>query len=261
MIKSIHNAGHYKWGSNCDGWHLLKSDSLSVIQEQMQKDTAEKLHYHQSTQQVFYILSGKAIFEINGKELIISAHESIYVPKRTFHRIFNPHDSDLTFLVISEPDAHNDRIEIVDFSEELKEPIKILNYEWLEKYFRVEEGDVISLSNPKEQIINKGGFIFYAKMNNQIVGTVSLLKETENVFELGKMAVTDNAQGNGIGTMLIEHCLNVARKKSIQKLILYSNTKLEPAIKLYLRYGFTETKLEPGHYERANIKMEKIIYK
>ena len=101
----------------------------------------------------------------------------------------------------------NNKIEIINFSADLKELIKILNYEWLEKYFKVEEGDVISLSNPQEQIIDKGGFIFYAKLNHEIVGTASLLKKTENVFELGKMAVTDKAQGYGIGTLLLEHSL------------------------------------------------------
>ncbi|MDH5399470.1 MAG: hypothetical protein OEX02_15075 [Cyclobacteriaceae bacterium] len=60
----------------------------------------------------------------------------------------------------------NIEIEIVEFSDERSEQIKTLNYEWLEKYFRIEKGDVISLSNPKEQIIEKGGFIYYAKLNN-----------------------------------------------------------------------------------------------
>jgi hypothetical protein len=39
MIKSTENAENYKWGNNCDGWHLLKSDSLSVIQERMPAGT------------------------------------------------------------------------------------------------------------------------------------------------------------------------------------------------------------------------------
>lgn len=161
--------------------------------------------------------------------------------------------------MISEPKSHGDRIDIIDYSDELKEPIKTLNYEWLEKYFRLESGDILSLSNPKEHIIDKGCFIFYARMNNQIVGTASLLKETNEIFELGKMAVTHKAQGFSIGNMLIEHCLNVARQNSIQKLILYSNTKLEPAIHLYRKFGFKETELESGHYERATIKMEKTL--
>jgi len=149
------------------------------------------------------------------------------------------------------------KIEIIDFSDKLQKPIRTLNYEWLEKYFRIEKGDMESLSNPKEQIIDKGGFIFYAKMNNEIVGTASLLKKTDLIFELGKMAVTEKAQGYGIGKILLEHCLKVAKQKRIQKLVLYSNRQLESAIHLYRKYGFIEIELEQGLYERANIKMEK----
>ena len=149
------------------------------------------------------------------------------------------------------------KIEIIPYSNDLKEAIKILNYEWLEKYFRVEQSDIQSLSNPKEEIIDKGGFIFYAKLNDEIVGTASLLKKTEDVFELGKMAVSEKAQGHKIGTLLLEHCLQFAKQKQIKTLILYSNTKLKSALHLYRKYGFSEIKLDEGLYERANIKMEK----
>ena len=153
--------------------------------------------------------------------------------------------------------SNKHEVEIIEFSEELSEPIKTLNYEWLEKYFRVEEGDVASLSNPQKYIIDKGGHIFYAKLNGEIVGTASLLKKNETVYELGKMAVSDKAQGQGIGTILLEHCLKIAKQKQITTLILYSNTKLQSAIHLYRKYWFEEVELESGLYERANIKMEK----
>lgn len=149
--------------------------------------------------------------------------------------------------------------EIIDYTDEYKEAIKVLNYEWLEKYFRVEEGDAKSLNNPKGEIIDKGGFVFYAKLNNEIVGTASLLKVTDDIFELGKMAVTEKARGQHIGTLLLEHCLTIAVQKGIKKLILYSNTQLANAISLYRKYGFVEIPLQQGLYERANIKMEKII--
>ena len=149
------------------------------------------------------------------------------------------------------------KIEIIPYSDDLKEAIKILNYEWLEKYFRVEQSDIQSLSNPKEEIIDKGGFIFYAKLNDEIVGTASLLKKTEDVFKLGKMAVSEKAQGHKIGTLLLEHCIQFAKQKQIRTLILYSNTKLKSALHLYSKYGFSEIKLDEGLYERANIKMEK----
>lgn len=153
----------------------------------------------------------------------------------------------------------NLQIEIIDYSDDLKEFIKTLNYEWLEKYFRVEKGDEISLSNPKEEIIDKGGFIFYAKLDGEIVGTVSLIKKSEKVFELSKMAVSENAKGKGIGKVLIEYCLNFANEKKMDSIILYSNTELESAIHLYSKYGFNEIELEKGIYERANIKMEKLL--
>ena len=151
----------------------------------------------------------------------------------------------------------SNKVEIINFSEEQKEAIKVLNYEWLEKYFTVEKNDIISLSNPKEEIIDKGGFIFYAKLNNEIIGTASLLKKSATVFELGKMAVSQKAQGHKIGTLLLEHCLTFAKQKQIKTLVLYSNTQLKSALHLYRKYGFSEVDVEEGLYERADIKMEK----
>src|SRR6187402_2370993 len=98
-----------------------------------------------------------------------------------------------------------DNVEIIPFSADLKEHIKTLNKEWLQKYFKVEEKDELTLSNPQEEIIDKGGMIFYAKYNDEILGTVSLMKLDDNTFELSKMAVSDKAQGLGIGNKLLIH--------------------------------------------------------
>ena len=150
-------------------------------------------------------------------------------------------------------------IEIVNYTEQTKEYVKTLNYEWLEKYFVVEPNDVIQLADPQKEIIDKDGHIFYAKHNGEIVGTASLLKLDDGVYELGKMAVTQSAQGLGIGKILIEHCIKIAHQMGLPKLVLYSNTSLKSAIHLYEKYGFTEIELEAGHYGRANIKMEKLL--
>lgn len=149
------------------------------------------------------------------------------------------------------------QVEIIAFTDALKDFIKILNYQWLEKYFTIEPGDARSLSNPREEIIDKGGFIFYAKLGGEIVGTVSLLKKSADVFELSKMAVSEAAHGKGIGKAMVDYCLQFAAEKEIRTLILYSNTTLKAAIHLYRKYGFEEMELESGIYERANIKMIK----
>lgn len=148
------------------------------------------------------------------------------------------------------------RILIIPFSPDLKEAIKVLNLEWLKKYFKVEAQDDLVLSDPQGEIIDKGGMVFYAKYDSKIVGTISLLKIDETTFELSKMAVTDGVQGLGIGHKLMEHCLAFARQKGIKKLLLYSNRLLSPAIYLYQKFGFQEVPLEKSLYERADIKME-----
>lgn len=152
-----------------------------------------------------------------------------------------------------------EKIQVIEYTEELKEHVKILNVEWLQKYFRVEEIDVIQLSDPKKEIIDKGGLIFYAKHNDKIAGTATLLKTDAHTYELGKMAVTENAQGLGIGKILMDHSLKLAKQLGAKSVVLYSNKSLGPAIHIYKKYGFVEINLEAGHYERANIKMEKKI--
>ena len=150
-------------------------------------------------------------------------------------------------------------LNVVEYTDARKEAFKTLNYEWLEKYFKVEPVDVLLLSKPKEEIIDKGGQVFFAEYNGDIVGTAALIPLGDNTFELGKMAVTEKYRGLGIGKKLIEHCLQFSKLNGVKKLILYSNRKLHSAIHLYEKYGFTEATVEPGHYERADIKMERLI--
>lgn len=150
----------------------------------------------------------------------------------------------------------DNRVTIIPFSADLKDAIKVLNLEWLQKYFKVEDQDDLVLSDPQGEIIDKGGMIFYAQYDGKIVGTISLLKIDETTFELSKMAVTNGVQGLGIGNKLMEHCLAFARQKGIRKLVLYSNRKLSHALYLYQKFGFQEVPINGSLYERADIKME-----
>ena len=112
MVKSIENSEHYKWGNNCDGWFLLKSESLSVIKERMPPGSMEKLHYHKEAQQLFFILSGVANIIIDGKSFLIKENESIHILPGLHHKIMNETEKDLFTLLISQPATKNDRIEV-----------------------------------------------------------------------------------------------------------------------------------------------------
>lgn len=106
---SVENAEHYKWGNNCDGWHLVKSEGLTVIRERMPPNTAEQLHFHHKAQQLFYILSGEACFEIEDGTVRVAANEALHISPLIRHCISNRSNADLHFLVISAPESHGDR--------------------------------------------------------------------------------------------------------------------------------------------------------
>ena len=106
------NAEHYVWGDGCNGWHFVKSDSLSVIKESMRGMTKEKFHYHTKARQFFYILSGLATFEINEVVYTVGPNRGISIESGVIHRILNNFNADLEFLVISEPASHKDRVDV-----------------------------------------------------------------------------------------------------------------------------------------------------
>lgn len=152
-------------------------------------------------------------------------------------------------------------ISIITFDSIYSKKFYDLNIEWLKTYFYVEPIDEEVLSNPETYIINKGGYIFFAKLNNDIVGTVALMPtKKENVFELTKMAVSPEHRGLKIGQQLMKHCIHFAKTNNFIGLILYSNTKLENAIYIYKKYGFKEIPVEDNSpYIRSDIKMELVF--
>ena len=152
-----------------------------------------------------------------------------------------------------------DNIYIIEFRNEFASHFKNLNIEWLQKYFYVEPKDEEMFSNPGKYIIDKGGYIFFVEFNGEIAGTFALMKVEEGVFELGKMAVTERHQGLKIGNKMLKFAIEKIKSLGAYKLILYSNTKLEPAIHLYRKYGFVEVPLENSEYKRSNIKMELLL--
>jgi mannose-6-phosphate isomerase-like protein (cupin superfamily) len=112
MIKSEANSEHYIWGDNCDGWHLVKSISLSIIKERVPPGISEVRHLHEKAEQFFYILNGIATIEIGGEDNIINEGEGIHIPAGLPHQFKNISNNDVIFIVTSTPPSHGDRIEI-----------------------------------------------------------------------------------------------------------------------------------------------------
>jgi mannose-6-phosphate isomerase-like protein (cupin superfamily) len=112
MVISIENAKHYIWGEICDGWHLLKRDDMSVIQERVPAGGAEVMHYHNVARQFFYILEGQGTMVFEDHEVILKKGQGLEIPPQVPHRFLNGLETAVDFLVISVPTTRGDRIQI-----------------------------------------------------------------------------------------------------------------------------------------------------
>lgn len=146
-------------------------------------------------------------------------------------------------------------IQIRDYTAAHQQSFERLNREWIEKYFWMEPVDFDVLQSPDEHIIKPGGSILMAEFENEVAGTVALKRVNDKVFEFTKMAVDEKFRGKKVGQALAEAAIEKAKKKGADKIILYSNTILAPAIALYKKIGFKEIPVD-GPYKRSNIKME-----
>jgi len=112
MVISIENAEHYIWGDVCEGWHLLKRDDMSVIQERVPPGSAEVMHYHEISCQFFYILDGQGTMVFEDHEVILIKGQGLEIPPQVKHQFKNQSKAEVNFLIISVPTTRGDRINV-----------------------------------------------------------------------------------------------------------------------------------------------------
>ena len=151
-------------------------------------------------------------------------------------------------------------VEIVPFAARWARDFARLNYEWIEKYFSVEQHDREILDDPQTWVIGPGGQIFMALADSQAVGTVAMIPAGEGTLELTKMAVSPAHQGQGIGDELMYAAMRYARNTGARKVFLETHHKLGPALGLYRKHGFVDVPPDPDSlYSRADVRMELAI--
>src|SRR3954468_9050010 len=105
------DAEHYTWGTGCDGWHLVRAQGISVIEERMPPGTEEKAHWHSRARQFFYVLSGTMLMDVEGVTHELAQGTGIEIKQGLKHQVRNHAAEDLRFLVISSPPHQGDRRE------------------------------------------------------------------------------------------------------------------------------------------------------
>ena len=146
-------------------------------------------------------------------------------------------------------------VQIKAYEDKFHQQFKDISLDWLHANDLYEIGDDALLDNP-EKYIENGSYIFLAHYNNEIVGTVSLSPLENNTFEIMKLGVIDTYKGLGIGTKLMQLCIDICIERKVQLITLETSSKLQNAIKLYEKFGFVHVEISDSYYESADVKME-----
>ncbi|HEY1238295.1 MAG TPA: GNAT family N-acetyltransferase, partial [Solirubrobacterales bacterium] len=84
-----------------------------------------------------------------------------------------------------------------------------------------------------------------AELEGERVGSVYCVRRSDDVAQLRLLFVDSAARGHGAGAKLVGRCVEFARERGYQRMMLSTVSPLESARRIYDAAGFTQTKEEP----------------
>jgi putative acetyltransferase len=126
---------------------------------------------------------------------------------------------------------------VKDFSEGKEIILEYVNWLGIDLSFQNFENEV---NNLQEMYSEPNGGLILALMNYKTVGVVGIRKFEKKDCELKRMYVKMDYRNLGIGKLILEYAIELAKKLGYERIKLDTHDSMRTAIKLYIDYGFEE---------------------
>lgn len=151
---------------------------------------------------------------------------------------------------------------IVPYEKKYKNIFIEMNKKWISEMFAIEKEDIAVLNNI-EQTIKQGGQIFFAiDGRDEVLACCMIAPLANGEWEIEKFCARGMYTGTGAGSACLKACIDYAKEKKIQKVVIVTNKKCEQAIHLYKKFGFKEVPVdrEKFPFDRADIAFEQVFF-
>lgn len=152
-------------------------------------------------------------------------------------------------------------MKIVPYDPKYKQEFVDLNKAWIAEMFTLEKEDIAVLEGI-DQALADGGQIFFAVDDADTVLACCMVAPLSNgEWEIEKFCARGMYTGTGAGSACFRACIEYARERGVEKLVIVSNRKCTHAVGLYRKHGFTEVPVdkEKFPFDRADIAFERVL--
>ena len=148
--------------------------------------------------------------------------------------------------MISEPET--DSVVVLDYKPGLSQHFHELAGPWLteEADGQLKEIDGITLEDPDPKHFMNGGFYFYARYREKIVGFVSLKRLDDSAFEFTQPYIHPNYRKLNIEKTMLDRCIGRGTENQASELFLQTYIRKTAAYQMFLSLGFEDCQAHPG---------------